>query len=838
MRSKWIVLFCSLLLTSALWGCGSGGGSGGSDVGGGGGGGGATEPALIGSTACQQCHASAHTDASAVNRTEATVGDQTGIDLLVEHLAIDETIFSVLHDCEDCHGGGQFHANGPTGNPIPVRQPRAADCAECHNQISEVFAQDSHIVQVGGTDQTACSACHTPLTLEVSIDCMSCHGDPAIVDPENSPISAKVTVSKHADNSYPTYREGTSRCQMCHTTEGFLAFAETGAGDANQNHLLDTIEALPVFATDGVTPIIHDTACAACHAPHGGQREIAGWDPNANGIADQFDLCTGCHTYYSQDGTLIGSGSVASATAPYYHDTSWYRIIATTHYDNPDTGYDLAENAIEGYALRINSENPCFDCHGHELRTNTRYHLEDPAGGADYGPTIHTDWANSRHGGELLKAKVEAAALASTGTEEVDDVMTAGRFDEEGHGWSWTHYNWDKTLDGATPRSGRADCQRCHTSTGVSNFLGSPTTYTSTNNDFGHLVDWNATDGSPQNEMLYCWGCHVSVDTGELRDPGALTINYSNNASVGFPDSAASNVCIACHSGRENGDSIKNDTDADGVRSFLNSHYLTAGGLLFAEGGYEYTGEDYAFSTDDRHQNIGYGSGTLTGDVNFDAISNDYTSGPCVTCHFDSSDVDGLDRSHTLSPFTETATEGLVLNEVCVVCHTSRGIGDAANTWYGVDFEEADFVAGVVAPHKGRMLGAELALQTVLATNGILTDFSEYPYFFADSGYGGGVAGNGILDPGEVNRLNGFTDWASVYGLDQWKNVMGAAFNLNLVAHDPGATAHNRRYARRLIYDSIDFMDDGIMNDTTNATVTAQAQPYTASALSYVGSRP
>ena len=48
---------------------------------------------------------------------------------------------------------------------------------------------------------------------------------------------------------------------------------------------------------------------------------------------------------------------------------------------------------------------------------------------------------------------------------------------------------------------------------------------------------------------------------------------------------------MACHTGRETGDSIKNDPDATtGVRSFINSHYLAAGGQLFGTTGYEYAG--------------------------------------------------------------------------------------------------------------------------------------------------------------------------------------------------------------------------------------------------------
>jgi hypothetical protein len=41
---------------------------------------------------------------------------------------------------------------------------------------------------------------------------------------------------------------------------------------------------------------------------------------------------------------------------------------------------------------------------------------------------------------------------------------------------------------------------------------------------------------------------------------------------------------------------------------------------------------------------------------------------------------------------------------------------------------------------------------------------------------------------------------------------MGAAFNYYMLYYDPGAFAHNRRYVRRLIFDSMDWLDDGKLN--------------------------
>jgi len=52
---------------------------------------------------------------------------------------------------------------------------------------------------------------------------------------------------------------------------------------------------------------------------------------------------------------------------------------------------------------------------------------------------------------------------------------------------------------------------------------------------------------------------------------------------------------------------------------------------------------------------------------------------------------------------------------------------------------------------------------------------------------------------------------------------MGAAFNYNLLKHEPGAYTHNRRYTKRLIWDSIDWLDDNVMNGSTVAAIDALA---------------
>jgi hypothetical protein len=56
-------------------------------------------------------------------------------------------------------------------------------------------------------------------------------------------------------------------------------------------------------------------------------------------------------------------------------------------------------------------------------------------------------------------------------------------------------------------------------------------------------------------------------------------------------------------------------------------------------------------------------------------------------------------------------------------------------------------------------------------------------------------------------------------GYTTGKYNLGAAFNLNLLEHDPGAYVHNRIYAKRLLYDSIDWADDNLMNYSVGNTL-------------------
>ena len=43
----------------------------------------------------------------------------------------------------------------------------------------------------------------------------------------------------------------------------------------------------------------------------------------------------------------------------------------------------------------------------------------------------------------------------------------------------------------------------------------------------------------------------------------------------------------------------------------------------------------------------------------------------------------------------------------------------------------------------------------------------------------------------------------------QGRDTMGAAFNYVLLVSEPGVYAHNPAYAKQLVLDSIDYLDNG-----------------------------
>jgi len=675
--------------------------------------------------------------------------------------------------CVGCHSSSGFASDKATpwlagrhsnSNALPLAN--TSSCKNCHNANGEAA--------VGEVGRVTCETCHgdvgpsghpaDTITADKTLaTCGKCH------DGHLSYITQKVTASMHNAGGG---RFGDS-CQRCHTIEGFqnlIAQAADPAADVNYT-------AISPVLTAGTAP-----TCTACHDSHSGAlRTVPGWDPNQNGVADQFDTCTACHNYYDNSGVLMAGSTSASNT--FHHATSWYRLLPTTHYDNPATGVTAVpgDNILEGYVIRQNSPNPCFDCHSHDLRVNTRRHLEAPTT-PDRGETIWTQWAQSAHAGKLLTAKEAAVAVVvaggGTSQDQVDATLLAG---SNGGEFAWNHYPWSKTskldVDGVTVISDRGACQMCHTATGFVGKVTDPVNYDPNNNDFSHLQDWTALTGSGQAELLYCWACHSSVESGALRASGPWTTDYTYGGNpVVYPDAGASTTCVVCHSGRGN-----NETPSTSSR--FAGHHAPAAEILWSNlshvGG-EFAGQNYANVPYFAHPNI---------DVN--------GSGPCVACHMNAN------ADHSFAVVTKDAG-GVITGinaDVCVTCHDGEHglfvsqalVGSTADIW--------DAVAGAAVP---TVVTQEMADAAAAALELESEDYQN--------------AGQ-LLKDLVANTVTNFRN-APILNTSSNEDDRRAFQNSLLSSDEPGAFAHNRYYAKRLIFDSIDFLEDG--------AITGVIQDYTA----------
>ncbi len=363
-------------------------------------------------------------------------------------------------------------------------------------------------------------------------------------------------------------------------------------------------------------------------------------------------------------------------------------------------------------------------------------------------------------------------------------------------------------------------CIRCHTSTGYSNFLAGTTGGTTGAwSDPFPTSTW-ATAGDNGREVLTCRTCHVN-DSFAVKSAPAFTAPYNSNKNPkAFPDVSKSNLCVACHSGRENADSIEAITDFTSA-SFKNSHYKAGASLMYmASGFWNYTSSAQKIGTSTRLKTMTpdnvsvptYGiAGGVTSThrklgttlINGDGHNPSFfvpgvadDGGPCVTCHLN---VNGTTpraaHGHSWQIDVNAAAQ------ICIKCHAGEvsvgGVADATALQTFLDDQSAGF-------NDALALIANL-LQTKY---GIKYDPDNYPYFY-----------DLTKDPTGKTAVK---DWTrstmnQVFG----KRLMGSAFNLNLLTKDAGSYVHARTYVRRLIYDTIDYLDDNTLNYSVSTTAIA-----------------
>jgi hypothetical protein len=284
-------------------------------------------------------------------------------------------------------------------------------------------------------------------------------------------------------------------------------------------------------------------------------------------------------------------------------------------------------------------------------------------------------------------------------------------------------------------------CVKCHQAEGVPQF-----------------IENGANVAMPQSSSLQCATCHgggpwpARYEVTEVKMPSGKTVAYDN------PDS---NLCIECHQGRTSKATVDKavaDKEPDTVmenQRFINSHYLGIAAVWFgadAQGFYEYDGKTYLGTN--AHVPVNGKSG-------------------CVGCH----DV------HTGAP----------QEDACKTCHGDVAVDDIRMPSSAADYNgNGDVTEGIRQEY--RLLRDALYAEIQAYANntvgtGITYNTDAYPYWFVDAD------GDDVADEKDGAAV-AYTTWTP--------RLLKAAYNFNFFRKNPGAGAHNGKYAIQVIYDSIE----------------------------------
>ena len=617
-----------------------------------------------------------------------------------------------------------------------------------------------------------------------------------------SPISSSVTSPAYISTSVTAKTFGSYTATLTLTAPGAtpsstkVAVTVQPPGVASSNYCLSChngwLQATDYIASPHSLSIIHEgPSCQSCH------------NPGLN-LKPPVPLN---HPGYSTKDTTANPGLYYSCVTCHYPGstkvTSW-----------PPAGFSF-HSAYTG-------TNRCVQCH-------------DPHTTVFNGNLPYPHFANSTTSAQFINPNVACAnchsAVDAQGTPSFNVYSANYQWAQSGKGNpkspAYVTYQFKSmgTPAPAKPATSTAnDCVRCHTTTGYINYVSS---------DLTNIAPFGPALGS--REMVACSACHYSPFNSDVDPTTGTSFNrrlvgvstdsgntyhvtgYYGYSSVQtgkailpklYDDKGDSNICITCHTGKAAGSNIKTVAVKVGTNGafwqnvqFISPHYMGSAGILFQvtartagfQIGYEYRlFSTYAPLTSFVHPSIGDG-----------------IIGPCVACH-----MDGSVRKHLFSPVS--SSQGVIkaiTSTTCAACHTSP-----------------PFDASFLQSKKEGYQASMTVVAALLADKGIYFNPVVYPYFFTTS------------DPLQQNFGTITLDWTrTINSVKFGSDVMGAAFNLKLLQTDAGSWAHNDAYTKRLLYDTIDFLDDGNPNNNTvQSTINAMSidQATKNRALAYITPRP
>lgn len=328
--------------------------------------------------------------------------------------------------------------------------------------------------------------------------------------------------------------------------------------------------------------------------------------------------------------------------------------------------------------------------------------------------------------------------------------------------------HWD--AEGEVP----AACAKCHTATGLPEFIKNGGTVAVTGS--GAVVTVGIGSTEPSNGLA-CSTCHSDLTKFTVRAvtnvpfPSGKNVTFSTEKDdKGNLKPVAANLCLECHQGRESTASVNaaikglDDDKVDAKARFRNVHYFAAGASLFgtqAQGAYEYEGKKYV--------------GKFAHTAGFDT---------CTGCH----------NTHKLELRFET----------CATCHAGVKSPDeirmSAKDFDG-DKDVKEGISGEVMAFEAKLYDTMIAYSKTITPTGIAYNAAAYPYFFKDTN------GDGKADEKEAVSANGWSDWTP--------RLLRAAYNYQYVQKDPGVFAHNAKYAMQILYDTLEDLGKKTQVDMT-----------------------
>ncbi len=378
----------------------------------------------------------------------------------------------------------------------------------------------------------------------------------------------------------------------------------------------------------------------------------------------------------------------------------------------------------------------------------------------NYQMSIKDPGAFAHNAKYIIELLYDSTADLNTKLATQVDLSKASR-DDAAHfaGDTMPFRDWDST--GMVP----GGCVKCHTATGLPDFVANGGSIVVTNKGATNIVGMGA---APASNGFMCTTCHdetnfpARISIAEVTMPSGLKVTFGGYDADKKPIPDDNNICISCHQGRESTTSLNvlignkdPDTLAKGL-SFKNVHYLAAGATLFgteAKGMYEFSGQTYL------GKNNHPGDGSLAN---------------CLACH----------ETHS----------GEVKIDTCAVCHT--GVTDPTKIRYVNDLTDWNGNGNVTESMEEEIAGMTddlyAAMQTYAkdtAGSAIIYSADSYPYFFVDTN------GNGKAEPDEMTSANSYSAWTP--------KLLIAAFNYQYAHKDPGLFAHNPKYVIQVLYDTL-----------------------------------